>query len=43
MLEKLLLNAMVKDKNIISYQFKSIFQVLANAPKNGDSIFWLGN
>ncbi len=37
MLEKLLSNATVKNKNIVNYQFKSMFQVLANSPKNCDS------
>ena len=36
MLEKLLSNASVENKNIVSYQFKNMFQVLANAPKDGD-------
>ena len=36
MLENLLSNASVKNKNIVSYQFKSMFQVLANADKNCD-------
>lgn len=36
MLEKLLSNATVKDKNVVNYQFKSPYQVLANTPKNCD-------
>ena len=42
MLEKLLSNATVQGKNIVSYQFKNVFQVLAKAPKNGDLIAMLG-
>ena len=36
MLEKLLSNAQVKNKNILNYQFKSPYSVLANADKNCD-------
>jgi archaellum component FlaG (FlaF/FlaG flagellin family) len=36
MLEKLLSNATVKDKNILNYQFKSPYTVLANADKKCD-------
>lgn len=36
MLGKLLSNATIKEKNIVSYQFKNVFQVLAKADKNGD-------
>ena len=43
MLEKLLSNATVKNKNIVSYQFKSMYQILANAPKNGDVPKMLGD
>lgn len=43
MLEKLLSNASVKNKNIVSYQFKSLYQILANAPKNGDVTKLLGD
>ena len=34
MLKKLLSNAKVKDKKIVSYQFISLYSVIANAPKN---------
>lgn len=34
--EILLWNLFIKDKNIVDYQFKSEYQVLANAPKNAD-------
>ena len=33
-LESLLWNLSIKDKNIVSYQFKSPFDILAKAPKN---------
>ncbi len=33
-LEKVLWNVSIKNKNIVSYQFKSVFQVLAKVPKN---------
>jgi DNA invertase Pin-like site-specific DNA recombinase len=33
-LERVLSNLSVKNKNIVSYQFKSVFQILAKAPKN---------
>ncbi len=33
-LEKLLSNASVQNKNIVSYQYKSPYQILANTPKN---------
>ena len=36
MLEKLLSNATFKNKNIVSYQYKNIFSLLANTPKNCD-------
>lgn len=36
MVENLLWNLEVKDKNVANYSFKSRYQVLANAPKNGD-------
>jgi site-specific DNA recombinase len=36
MLEKLLSNASIKNQNVISYQYKSPYQALAKAPKNGD-------
>lgn len=36
MLEELLSNATFKNKNIVNYQFKSIYSVLANTPKNCD-------
>ena len=35
-LKKLLSNASVKNKNIVNYQFKSIYQPLALVPKNAD-------
>ena len=35
-LEKVLWNLSFKSKNIVDYQFKSVFQVLAKAPKNGE-------
>ena len=35
-LEKVLWNLSVKDKNIVDYQFKSEFAVLAKSPKKGD-------
>jgi site-specific DNA recombinase len=34
MLKKFLSNATVKDKKIVSYQFVSLYSVIANAPKN---------
>ncbi len=34
MLEKLLSNASVQNKNIVSYQYKSPYQILATTPKN---------
>ena len=34
MLKKLLSNATVKDKKIVSYQFVSLYSVIAKAPKN---------
>jgi len=43
MLENLLSNATVKEKNIVSYQFKNMFQALANAPKNSDLYEMLGD
>ena len=42
MLEKLLSNALVKDQKILSYQYKSPYQVLAKAPKNADLEALLG-
>ena len=36
MLEKLLSNAFVENQNVVSFQFKSPYQMLANAPKNTD-------
>lgn len=33
-LEKVLWNLSIKNKNIVGYQFKSVFQILAEAPKN---------
>lgn len=36
MLEKLLLNASIKNKTVTQYQFKSPYQKLANLPKNAD-------
>ena len=36
MIEILLWNLFIKDKNIVDYQFKSEYQILANAPKNAD-------
>jgi site-specific DNA recombinase len=35
-LQNVLSNISIKDQKVVSYQFKSIFQVLANSPKNGD-------
>ena len=43
MLENLLSNATVKDKNIVSCQYKNMFQVLANAPKKCDIPTMLGD
>ena len=43
MLGNLLSNATIKEKNIVSYQFKTVFQVLANAPKNCDLNTMLGD
>ena len=34
MLEKLLSNATIKNETVAQYKFKSVFQVLANSPKN---------
>jgi DNA invertase Pin-like site-specific DNA recombinase len=39
-LEKVLWNLQVKDKNVQSYQFKGPFQIMAETPKNGDFIDW---
>lgn len=36
MLEKLLSNATFKSKNIVNYQFKNVFSLLAKTPKNCD-------
>ncbi len=36
MLEKLLSNISIKNQNVVSYQYKSPFQVIANTPKNAD-------
>ena len=35
-IENLLWNFSVKDKNIVNYQFKSPFDIIAKAPKNGN-------
>ena len=43
MLEKLLSNATFKNKFIVNYQFKSIYSVLANTPKNCDLPTLLGD
>ena len=34
MLEKLLSNALIENQTVAQYKFKSVFQVLANSPKN---------
>ena len=34
--QKLLWNLEVKDKNVLSYKYKNPYNVIANAPKNGD-------
>ncbi len=43
MLKKLLSNATVKDKKIVSYQFVSLYSVIAKAPKNCTIDEMLGN
>ncbi len=38
MLGKVLSNASIKNKTVASFKFKSVYQVLANAPKNVDFV-----